>query len=432
MEFINRFFLFERRATNVKTEVIAGITTFLAMSYIIFVNPDILSAAGIPKQPLIMATCLAAAFGTILVGLIAKVPIAMAPGMGLNAFFVYSLVLGQKVNWETALGIVFISGFIFFILSIIGARERLVKAIPSAVIDSVSVGIGLFIAFIGFKNLGLVVSSPATLVTIGHLSSTVLIGLGALVLIVTLEAFRVKGSMLIGIAAATIAGIAGGHVNLPENLMSTSFGYSQIFLKLDIISALRFSFIGAIFSLMFVDMFDSVGTIVACSKEANLVDKDGKIHKLGEMLSLDAVATMVGALFGTSTTTSYIESAAGIEQGGRSGMTSIVTGLLFILAIPLVPLIAIVPGFATAPALIIVGLFMIKRVGEINFNDLETGFPAFMTIILMPLTYSISTGLTFGFISFTIIKVLRGKIKEIDPVMWIITALSVISLIVGV
>jgi len=430
LEFLNKFFNFEKRGSNLKIEIIAGITTFLSMSYIICVNPEILSKTGMPRESLVIATCLATAIGTIMVGLIAKVPIAMAPGMGLNAFFAYTLVIGKKVSWETALGMVFLSGLAFFILSVIGIRRRVVKAIPAAIVDATSVGIGLFIAFIGMQNLGIVVDSPDTLVTLGKLEGIVLIGLFGLLLIVILETLKIKGSILIGIVTSTILGIIFKKVQLPTEILNLNFNIAPILLKLDIVGAFKWSLLGSIFSMMFIDMFDSVGTIIACSHEAKLVKKDGTIKKLGTMLTLDAAATMIGALLGTSTTTSYIESAAGIEEGGRTGMTSVVTGLLFLLATPLVPCIAIVPNFATGPALIIVGLFMLRRVKKIDFMNLEEGFPSFVTIMMMPLTYSISTGLAFGFISHTILKAVRGKISEIDPVMWVVTALSIVSLLV--
>lgn len=427
MEALNKFFGITKRNSSFKVETIAGITTFLTMAYIIVVNASILSEAGMDKNAVIIVTCLVTGISTIMVGLIANVPIAMAPGMGLNAFFAYSLVLGMKINWETALGIVFISGCVFLIMTLVGIRERVVKAIPDSLMKSISVGIGLFIAFIGLKNLGVVIANPATLVSLGDFTPVVIVGIVALLLIVVLESMKIKGSILIGIAVATIA---GAFLNVLPPATTASFSITPIFMKLDILGALKWSFMGAIFTLMFTDMFDSVGTIVACSYEAGLVDKDGKIEKLGMMLTLDAAATMMGALMGTSTTTSYIESAAGIEEGGRTGMTSVVNGFLFLVAIFLLPIFTRVPTFATAPALIIVGMFMIKRITEIDFTDIEISFPAFITIITMPLTYSISHGLAFGFISFTLIKVLLGKFKEVDLVMWVIAILSVLSLVI--
>lgn len=431
MDFIKRFFELEERNSTVGVEVIAGLTTFLSMAYIIFVNPDILSNAGMDKSALVIATCLAAAFGSIITGLFAKTPIAMAPGMGLNAFFAYTLVITNKIAWPTALGIVFLSGLVFLILSVTGVRKKVVDAIPSAVINATSVGIGLFITFIGLKNLGLVVGCKPTLVKMGELSGPVLIGLYGLLLIIFLEIMKVKGSILIGIAVSTVVGLVTGYAKPPTALENLNINIAPVFLKLDIVGALKWSFIGSIFSLMFVDMFDSVGTIVACSKEAKLVDEDGSIKKLSAMLTLDAVATMFGALLGTSTTTSYIESGTGIEAGGRTGLTAVITGLMFVAAIVFTPLIAVVPGFATAPALIIVGLFMMRQIKDIDFSTLGKAFPAFITIVMMPLTYSISTGLAFGFISWTLIKLVSGKSKDVGLVMWIVTALSVLSLVLG-
>jgi AGZA family xanthine/uracil permease-like MFS transporter len=297
------------------------------------------------------------------------------------------------------------------------------------VVKATSVGIGLFITFIGLKNLGLVVASEATLVKLGPLHGPVLAGLFGLVLTIFLERVRVRGSILIGIAGSTLLGFCMGYVKAPTALVNLSFDVSAIFMKLDILSALKWGFAGAIFSLIFADMFDSVGTIVACQKEAGLVEDDGSVRDFGRLLTADALAAAVGALFGTSTTTAYIESGTGIEAGGRTGMTSLVTAALFLLSILFVPVIAMVPGFATAPALVIVGLFMIRHVREIDFGNLEEGFPAFMTIIMMPLTYSISTGLAFGFISHTLLKVLLGRFRDVGIILAIVTAFSILSLV---
>jgi len=427
MNAIDRFFGISKSNSSVKVEVIAGITTFLTMAYIIVVNANILANAGMDKNALIIVTCLATALATIAVGLIAKVPIAMAPGMGLNAFFAYTLVLGRKISWQTALGIVFLSGFIFLILTLIGVREKVVNAIPGSIMRSISVGIGLFIAFIGLKNLGIVVDSEATLVTLGQLNDPkVLIGLAGLLLIIILETFKVKGSILIGIIFSTILGAVFGKLDPPT---TATYSISATFLKLDIVGALKWSFLGAMFALMFTDMFDSVGTIVACSYEAGLVEKDGTIKKLGLMLGLDAAATMTGALLGTSTTTSYIESATGIEEGGRTGLTSVVNGFLFLLAIILLPIFTRVPSYATAPALVIVGMFMMRQIVNIDFKNIDVAFPSFIAIVAMPLTYSISYGLAFGFISYALIKIFTGKFREVNPIMWIIAGLSVLCII---
>ena len=424
-------FKLKENNTNVRTEVIGGLTTFLTMAYIIFVNPMILSEAGMDKPALITATCLAACFSTLLVAFWAKVPFAMAPGMGLNAFFTYTLVLGQGLSWETALGVVFVSGVAFLILTLAGIREKVVSAIPLSLRIATAAGIGLFITFIGLKNLGLVVDNPATLVSIGPLTRPVLIGLGALILITILEIKKVKGSILIGIFSATAAGILLGEVHL-DAVFSAPPSLAPLAFKLDILGALKWGLAGAIFSFMFVDLFDSIGTIVACSYEAGHVEEDGSIKRIDKVLEADAVATIAGSLMGTSTTTTYIESAAGIADGARTGLASVVTGCLFLVGLFCAPLIGAVPAFATAPALIIVGVFMFRNIKQIDFHDFKNAVPAFLTMILMPLTFSIATGLTVGFLSYVIIAVFCGDLKKISPVMWVVGLLSAINLAVTV
>lgn len=426
------FFKLKEHGTNVRTEVIGGITTFLTMAYIIFVNPMILSDAGMDKPALITATCLAAALGTFLVGLWANVPFAMAPGMGLNAFFTYTLVMGQELSWQTALGVVFVSGIAFLILTIVGIREKVVTAIPVGLRIATAAGIGLFITFIGMKNLGLIVTDPATLVSIGPITTPVLIGLVSLLLITVLEARKIKGSILIGIVFATVLGIALGHVGMPEKMVSAPPSIAPIAFKLDILAALKWGLMGSIFSFMFVDLFDSIGTIVACSYEAGYVEPDGTIKKIDKVLEADAVATIAGSLLGTSTTTTYIESASGIGDGARTGLASVVTGTLFLLGLFFAPLIGAVPAFATAPALIIVGVFMFRNIREIDFTDMKVAVPAFLTMILMPLTFSIATGLTIGFLSYILIAVCSGDIKKVSPVMWVVGLLSALNLIIGI
>jgi AGZA family xanthine/uracil permease-like MFS transporter len=437
------FFELRGRQTNVRTETVAGITTFLTMAYIIFVNPSILSLEGtnlpagverMDKEALITVTCVVTALSTIIVGVFAKAPIAMAPGMGLNAFFAYTLVLSRKIAWETALGVVFLSGLFFLVLTLLGLRKRLVEAIPRGLIAAISVGIGLFITFIGLVNLGVVVGNPATLVSAGPMTVTMMIGLAGLVAMIFLEIKKVKGSLLIGIIFSTAMAAAFGFVRQPTEVLSYLNpaqhwnNLSRLAFHLDIVAALKWSLFGSVFSLMFMDLFDSIGTLVACCHEAKMVDENGKIKGLDRLLSIDAIATMLGAVFGTSTTTSYIESAAGIEQGGRSGLTAVVTGAMFILALAFVPIVKVVPSYATAPALIMVGLFMIRQIKEIDFSDMEEGFPAFIIIVMIALSYSISTGLAFGFVSFVIIKLLCGKLRDIKPAMWIIAILSLLFL----
>ena len=423
------FFQLEKHGTNIKQEIIAGTTTFLTMAYIIFVNPSILGETGMDKGALITVTCLAAFIGTMITALWVNAPLAMAPGMGLNAFFTYTLVFGMGATWNVALGVVFISGVIFFLLTMTGFREKIIDAIPLQLRLAVGAGIGLFIAFIGMQNLGLIVAHPATLVGLGKLSPTVILGLLGLVIMGGLEIKKIKGGILIGIVVTTVLGMILGYVELPSGLISTPPSISPIAFKLDILGALKVSMIGPIFSFMFVDLFDSVGTIVACANEAEMIDENGKIENVSKILEADAAATVIGSLLGTSTTTTFVESASGIAEGGRTGLTSATTAILFLLAIFFTPIIGIVPAFATAPALIIVGVYMFKNLIDIDLHKIEIAIPAFLTIILMPLTYSISTGITFGFISYAIIEIITGKAKEVKPTMWIIVSLSVVELL---
>lgn len=429
---LNQYFKLEENNTSIRQEIVAGITTFLTMAYIIFVNPDILSATGMDKNALITATIIAAAFGTALAGFYANVPFAMAPGMGLNAFFAYSLVLGNQINWQTALGVVFLSGILFLILTLFGIRKWIIKAIPVHLRLATAAGIGLFITFIGFQNLGIVSDHPATLVSLGKFSITVILGLTGLAVIIIMEVRKIKGAILSGIIITTILGVALGQVHLPESFFSAPPSLSPLFLQLDIKSALKWSLWGAIFSFMFVDLFDSLGTIVACSFEAKMVNEDGSIEKIDRILGADAIATIAGSCLGTSTTTTYIESGAGIAEGGRTGLTSLTTAVLFLAALLVTPVIAIVPSFATAPALIVVGIYMFKNVKQIDLTNFEYAVPAFLTIILMPLTYSISMGLCFGFISYIIVSVANGNAKNIHAIMWVIGILSVIEMILHV
>ncbi|MHC4241822.1 MAG: NCS2 family permease [Planctomycetota bacterium] len=426
---IGEYFKLRQRQTSFKIECVAGLTTFLTMAYIIFTNPDILSDTGMDREALIAVTCIVSALATIMVGFFANAPIAMAPGMGLNAFFAYSLVLGDKVPWETALGVVFLSGLFFWILTLLGLRKKFVEAIPPSLVSAISVGIGLFITFIGLKNLGVIVQgSEATLVKAGQLKATVLIGMAGLVVMLFLEMMKIKGALLVGIIFSTVLAAIFGYVPKPEQWITSNLNLSAVALRLDIVSAFKWSLFGSIFTLMFIDMFDSVGTLVACCHQANMIDEKNRIKGLGKLLGLDAVATMIGALLGTSTTTAYIESAAGIEQGGRSGLTSVVTGILFLLALVFVPIVQIVPKYAAAPALIMVGLFMMKEIRRIDFTNLVEAFPAFIIMVMIALSYSISTGLAFGFISFAMMKVISGKARDVKPAMWIIAIFSLLFL----
>jgi AGZA family xanthine/uracil permease-like MFS transporter len=422
------FFRLREKRTNVRTEFVAGATTFLTMAYIIFVNPTILSAAGMDKPALIIVTCLVSAIITIITGLFTNAPIAMAPGMGLNAFLSYSLVKAGEITWQTALGVVFLSGLLCFLLTLLGLRKRLVEAIPASLVSAISVGIGLFITFIGLVDMGIVVNNEATLVSAGPLTATVVIGLCGLLVMAFLEIRKIKGALLIGIMFATVLGAIFGYVKRPEKILTFSFDISPVAFQLDILGAFKWSLFGSIFTLMFMDMFDSIGTLVACCHEAKMVDQDGKIKGLDRLLAIDGAASMLGAALGTSTITSYIESAAGIEEGGRTGLTSLVTGVCFLAALLFVPIVGIVPKYATAPALVMVGLFMMKEIRRIDFDNLGEALPAFIIIVMTALSYSISTGLAFGFMSFVLIKTVSGSVKEVKPTMWVIAILSLVFL----
>ena len=431
---LEKVFELKARGSNVRREIIAGAVTFLTMSYIIFVNPNILGQAGMDSEALIGVTILAAAFGTLLVGLWANVPFAMAPGMGLNAFFTYTLVIGHGVSWQEALGVVFLSGVVFLLLTLVGAREKIVAAIPLSLRLGAAAGIGLFITFIGLEKLGFIVDDPATLVTLGPFDAKVGLGVLGLAVMCVLTVRRVRGAILIGIMFATVIGAFVGQVDVSSlaesGVVSAPPSITPIMLKLDILGAMRLSLIGAIFSFMFVDLFDSVGTIVACSHEAGLIDSAGRIRKINRMLQADAIATVAGAMLGTSTTTTYIESGAGIAEGGRTGLASVVTGLLFLAALFVTPLIGIVPSFATAGALIMVGVFMFRSIRKIDLSDFTVAMPAFLTIILMPLTYSISTGLAFGFVAHIVLTLAAGRARRLGAVMWIIGSLSLADIMI--
>ena len=423
----SEYFKFQEKNTSIRIELVAGFTTFLTMAYIIAVNPAILGAAGMDKEALIAVTCIMSGLASLAVGLLANAPIAMAPGLGLNSIFAY-LVVSEKMDWPTALGVVFIAGCFFLILTGLGLRRRIVEAIPTSLVSAIGVGIGLFITFIGLQDLGIIVSNEATLVSAGPVTPTVLIGLLGLLVMVYLEIKKVTGSLLAGIAVATIVSIVFGRIDLPGRYITSSLDVSPIAFKLNIIGALKWGFFGSIFTFMFIDMFDSIGTLVACCHKADMADEQGRIKGLDRLLGIDAVATMAGAVLGTSPVTAYAESAAGIEQGGRTGFTAIVTGILFLLALLFVPIVEIVPKYATAPALIMVGLFMAREVKRIDFANMEEAFPAFIIMVMIALSYSISTGLAFGFVSFTLIKIVLGKARDIKAAMWIIAFLSILFL----
>ena len=425
---MEKLFQLKEHGTTVKQEIIAGVTTFLTMAYIIFVNPSILSMTGMDKGALITVTCLASAIGTAITAFWVNAPLAMAPGMGLNAFFTFTLVLGNGATWEQALGVVFISGVIFLALTFSGLREKIIDAIPAEIRLAVGAGIGLFIAFIGMQGMGLIVSNPATVVALGKFNLNVVLGLVGFAIMGFLEMKKVKGGILIGIVATTVLGIIFGAVQLPSQIISMPPSPAPIALKLDVLGAIKPVFLGSIFSFMFVDLFDSLGTIMACAHEAEMIDEKGKIKNVSKILEADAIATVIGSLLGTSTTTTFVESASGIAVGGRTGLTALTTAVLFAISLFFSPIIGVVPAFATAPALILVGVYMFKNLLDIDFHNIEVAIPCFLIIIMMPLTYSISIGISFGFISYILVCLFGGKITHVKPIMWAIGFFSVIEL----
>jgi AGZA family xanthine/uracil permease-like MFS transporter len=430
--FLERIFKLKENGTNVRTEVLAGITTFMTMAYIIFVNPSILSDAGMPFNGVFIATIAGAILGTVMMALLTNYPFALASGMGLNAFFTYSVVIGMGVSWQTALGIVFLEGIIFIVLSVTPVRQMIVNSIPMSLKTGISSGIGLFIAFIGLQNAGIVVADPATLVRMGDLfSGTALIALLGLIITGILHALRVKGALLLGIIIATILGFFNGVTPTPQGVVALPrmADWSQVLFQLDIRSAFNISMIGVLISFLFVDLFDTAGTLVGVSQQAGYLKEDGSLPKADRALLADAIATTGGALFGTSTVTTYVESASGVSEGGRTGLTGIVVAILFFLSLFFQPIIAIVPGAATAPALIIVGVMMLSNIRSIKWEDFTEVFPAFVAMIVMPLTYSISNGIALGFITYPLIKLFTGKGKEVHWLVYVLCALFIVYFI---
>lgn len=420
-----RYFEFAALGTNWRTECLAGLTTFMTMAYIIFVNPAILHEAGMPVAAVTAATCLTAALGSILMGVVARYPIALAPGMGLNAYFTYSVVKGMGIDWRVALGAVFLSGVAFVLLTLIGVRQMIVSAIPHELYAAVAAGVGLFIAFIGLKNAGLVVANPATLVGLGNLhSSTALLSLFGLLVTGALVAARVNMAILAGVLSTWVLAAVTGSVHWQPQPYSAGDILATAG-QLNIRAALGVGFFEIVFVFLFVDLFDNVGTLLAVGKKAGLFDRADNVPRLNRILYCDAIATMAGATAGTSTVVSYIESAAGVAAGGRSGVTAVVTGLLFAVALFVAPLAGTIPAAATAPALIIVGSMMMTSVTEIAWLDPEIAIPAFLTMLAIPLTFSIANGLAFGFCAWTFLKVARGRFREVGWMVYLLTALFI-------
>ena len=426
------FFKLEENKTTVKTEVLAGVTTFMTMAYILAVNPSILSATGMDKNALFTATALSALVATLVMALVARLPFALAPGMGLNAFFAFTVVLGMGYSWQFALTAVFLEGIIFLLLTAFNIRELIINAIPMSMKHAVSAGIGLFIAFIGLQGAGVIVNNDAVLVGLGDMGSpSVLIALFGVLLIGILLALKVKGALLIGIFAATIAGIPFGVTHLPEgHLVSLPPSIAPIFFQFDFHQILSIDMLIVLFTFLFVDMFDTVGTLIGVSSKADMLTPDGKVPRAKQALFADAIGTTFGAIVGTSTVTTYVESASGVAEGGRTGLTSLTTAGLFLIALFFAPLFIMIPGAATAPALILVGLFMLSPILKINLEDFTESIPAFFTIIMMPLTYSIAEGIVFGMLAYVLLKLLTGKHKDVSIVMYVLALLFLIKFFV--
>jgi len=422
---IERLFRLRENQTNIRSEIIGGFTTFLTMSYIIAVNPKMLSEAGVPFDGVLFATCIAAAVATLVMGLYANYPIALAPGMSLNAYFTYMVCIGMHVPWRTALGVIFLSGVVFLLLTVTRVREQIVNGIPDSLKHSTAGGIGMFIAFVGLRNAKLVVANPATFVSLGTFSNreTQLACLGLAIMLVLMTR-KITGAILIGILATTLLGIFRGMASWPTAIFSLPHP-SATWLQLDLRGALHLGLFEIAFIFLFVDLFDNVGTLVGVCEQGGFV-KDGKIPRVGRALVSDAIGTIVGALTGTSTVTSYIESAAGVAAGAKTGLSNIFVALLFLLAMFCAPLASAIPGYATAPALILVGALMTESIARVAWNEFTEAIPAFVTLLATPLTFSIATGLSLGVISYTLVKVAAGKFRDVSFVIWILTGLFVV------
>jgi AGZA family xanthine/uracil permease-like MFS transporter len=428
---LEKIFKLKENGTTVKIEMVAGIITFLTMSYILVVNPNILSASGMDRSALFTATAIATVFGTLFMAFIPNLPIAQAPGMGLNSFFAFSVVLGLGYTWQMALTAVFIQGIIFIILTFFNVRELIVKSIPSTIKYAIPVGIGLFITLLGLQNAGLIVKDENTMVTLGAMSNPhIWVSLLGLIVIAVLYYKRVHGAFLIGIAAATIFAITLGLVELPQgSLIALPPDISPVFMKFEWHNILSFDMVIVVFTFLFVNLFDTIGTLLGVATKIGITDKDGTFPQIKKALFADALGTACGAIIGTSTVTSYVESASGVAVGGKTGLTALSTAMMFALALFLAPIFLMVPASATAPALILVGLFMITSVVKINFEDMTEALPAFLTMIMMPFAFSIAQGIIFGMLSFVFMKALSGKWKHISVTMWVIFVLFIVKMV---
>ncbi len=429
---LEKIFHLKEKGAVVRTEVLAGITTFMTMAYILAVNPLILSSAGMDRNAVFTATALSSFIAIVIMALYANLPIALAPGMGLNAFFAYTVVTQMGYSWEMAITAVFIEGIIFILLTFFRVREAIIDSIPMNLKHAISVGIGLYIALIGLSNAGVIVKNESTLVSLGSLSDPyALLALGGIIIMGILLVFRIRGALVIGIIITTVIGIPLGITRFPENgLVSLPPSLAPVFFKFDFSSVFTGDMLIVIFTFLFVDLFDTVGTLVGVCSKANLLDEKGRVPRARQALFADAVGTTAGAVLGTSTITSYIESAAGVSEGGKTGLTAMVVGIFFLLSLFFAPLFLMIPGAATAPALVLVGLFMISPIQKINLEDYSESLPVFLTMIMMPLAYSISEGIAFGMLSFVFIKLFTGRWKQISLVMYILAAFFILRHII--
>ena len=429
--FFHKLVGFNPKTMKVRTEILAGVTTFLTMSYILAVNPDILSATGMDKGAVFTATALASAIATLLIAFLAKLPFAQAPGMGLNAFFAFTLVLGMGYSWQTALAAVFAEGIIFIIITVLNIREKVVNCIPLNLRYAMSVGIGMFIAFIGLKNSGIIVDNPATLVALGSFTNVSLVAVIGIILSGVLLAKGVKGALFYTILICTAIGIPMGVTTLPENFSPISIPPSMepTFMHFDFKSLLNLDMFFIVMLLVFIDLFNTIGTLVGALAKTEMMDEKGNVPRMKEALLADAIGTSVGAVCGTSTVTTYVESAAGIAEGGRSGMTAAVTGGLFLVALLFAPVFLLVPSAATTGALVMVGVFMMDSIRKVEFDDVTETLPVFATILFMVLSYSIAEGMALGMMSYAILKLLTGRYKEVSITLYILTVLLILRYI---
>ena len=430
---LQKIFGFNKQTMNLRTEIIAGITTFLTMSYILAVNPAMLSTTGMDKGAIFTATALAAAIATLLLAWMAKLPFAQAPGMGLNAFFAFTLVQGMGYSWETALTAMFVEGLIFILITLLNVREIILNSIPVNLRHAISAGIGMFIAFIGLKNAGIIESNPSTFVALGHFTPISLLAIFGILLSAVLLIKKVKGALFYSILLCTIAGIPLGVTEIPENFIPVSMPHSiaPTFCKFDFEGFFTLDMAIIIFTLLFMNIFDTLGTLVGLATKTGIMDKNGHIPHVKEAMMSDAIGTTISSMLGSSTVTTYVESASGIAEGGRSGVTSLITGLLFILALFFAPVFLLIPGAATTGAFVLVGLFMMDSIGKINLSDISEALPAFVTIIMMVLTYSIANGIILGLLCYVLLKLFCGKHKQITLTMYILAILFIIDLILA-